>query len=176
MTQTSEERKLVQKAYHVANREKINARRRKWSKDNPERVLANSKRYHIENKELVNAKSKLWREKNPERCLELHREWYAKNRKKAVINARHYNLKRKYGLSVEQFVAMAEAQDYKCANPACRTDNPGSNGSWNVDHDHKTDAVRGLLCWRCNITLGHVGDDEALLSGLIEYLRKHKDV
>lgn len=39
-----------------------------------------------------------------------------------------------------------------------------------VDHDHKTDRVRGLLCTRCNLVLGQCGDDPQLLTELVKYL------
>lgn len=39
-----------------------------------------------------------------------------------------------------------------------------------IDHCHRTGRTRGLLCRRCNVTLGHVDDDVALLRGLIAYL------
>ena len=40
-----------------------------------------------------------------------------------------------------------------------------------VDHDHITDEVRGLLCARCNRMLGQAGDTEELLQKGIDYLR-----
>jgi hypothetical protein len=41
-----------------------------------------------------------------------------------------------------------------------------------IDHDHETGKVRGLLCSRCNLTLGQVGDSIELLESAIYYLRQ----
>lgn len=39
-----------------------------------------------------------------------------------------------------------------------------------VDHDHKTGAIRGLLCGGCNIALGLFKDSPQLLENAIRYL------
>lgn len=79
-----------------------------------------------------------------------------------------YNRQYLYGLTPEQYAALLEKQDNRCA--ICRTDTPGGKGGWHVDHDHKTGAVRGLLCNDCNNGLGRFLDDPARLRAAIEYL------
>jgi hypothetical protein len=36
-----------------------------------------------------------------------------------------------------------------------------------IDHDHKTNKVRGLLCHACNLTLGLARDNVEILANLI---------
>lgn len=44
-----------------------------------------------------------------------------------------------------------------------------------VDHSHKTGRVRGLLCKRCNLTIGAAEDDIALLGKMIAYLEEKSE-
>jgi hypothetical protein len=115
----------------------------KWGESHPDKVIGSS----------------AWARKNPERMKELSRKGSLK----------------KYGLTIEGFEAMWEAQRGKCANPRCSAtfEKSAMNrkvGGLHIDHDHKTGAVRKLLCPRCNTALGHVDDSIDLLRGLIEYL------
>lgn len=56
-------------------------------------------------------------------------------------------LKRKYGVSFAWYRKTLKGQDGKCA--ICRRPF-GDQRKANVDHNHKTGKVRGLLCYRCN--------------------------
>lgn len=69
---------------------------------------------------------------------------------------------------------MVVTQKGKCA--ICSTlHNPAEKkGRLYVDHDHKTGAIRGLLCGHCNSGLGYFEDDIDLLINAMEYLEKHK--
>ena len=46
----------------------------------------------------------------------------------------------------------------------------GSNEKLVIDHDHKTEKVRGMLCNHCNRGLGHFRDDPLLLEFAAQYL------
>lgn len=45
-----------------------------------------------------------------------------------------------------------------------------------VDHDHVTNQVRGLLCSRCNKVLGLANDDVLVLRGCVKYLEAPRAV
>ncbi len=87
----------------------------------------------------------------------------SKQRAKALL--------RSYGLTIEQHAAMAVAQGGKCAvcgDPLV----PGHAGT-NVDHDHHTGQVRGLLCRGCNSAEGQLRGSALRAEKLAAYLRKH---
>lgn len=43
----------------------------------------------------------------------------------------------------------------------------------NVDHDHATGKVRGILCFRCNAAIGQLDDDPRRARALADYLELH---
>ena len=84
----------------------------------------------------------------------------------------------RYGLTAEMFYEMLERQGGVCAicgKPETKTrKNSEYVDRLSVEHDHRTNAVRGLVCCRCNSIMGFVDDDMNLLLRVVEYLRKHQ--
>lgn len=88
---------------------------------------------------------------------------------------RRAHLMYRYGITLEQYDSMWEAQGKACA--ICRTTTAKVKG-WHVDHDHSchptgggcVKCVRGILCHHCNTALGHLKDDPALFRSAIAYL------
>lgn len=79
---------------------------------------------------------------------------------------------RQYGLTLDQYHALEESQDFKCA--MCGADDSGRQdcpGSFYIDHDHQTGHVRGLLCHGCNVAVGD-GNLERLRAS-VRYIEKH---
>lgn len=71
---------------------------------------------------------------------------------------KRYNLKRQYGISLEEFERLKQSQGNKCA--ICGWQPPfGGQKELSVDHCHETKKVRGLLCPACNGFLGRIKDD-----------------
>lgn len=105
-------------------------------------------------------------------------EWIRLNR---IANPDRYkqyahaaNLARR-GLTQDSWNSLFKSQNNCCA--ICLISTPGTKG-WVVDHCHETDKVRGILCTKCNTTLGHLGDTiikaPKELEKLLVYLAKAK--
>ena len=114
-------------------------------------------------------KSKRWRLKNVERTKDIQRKYRKSNPEKMALKNRTMALKRFYGLTVEEYNARLDSQSGACA--ICGTDTPQGRGRFHVDHDHKTNQVRGLLCHRCNAGMGHFADNPELMIKAVDYLR-----
>lgn len=95
----------------------------------------------------------------------------SKNRRKKVH--RKSNLKRKFGMSIEDYDKMLNAQGGCCAICNSTEAKGKHNANFMIDHCHTTEKIRGLLCNDCNLTLGKIGDNVEVLEKMIAYLRKH---
>lgn len=80
------------------------------------------------------------------------------------------NIRLRYGLSREEYEDMAANGCHICGRPS---DGSGIR-QLAVDHDHKTGAVRGILCWECNVVLGKMNDDPARLRAAADYLERRR--
>jgi hypothetical protein len=78
-------------------------------------------------------------------------------------------LAREHGITIEQYNWMLEAQGGMCA--ICGGA-PKENRKLAVDHDHKTGRIRGLLCHKCNTSLGGFQDSPDILRSAIRYLKR----
>ena len=110
------------------------------------------RRYYLTNKEKCNAQSEAYRKTNPSK----QKQYNTASRLK------------KYGLTQDLYTAILESQGGCCP---CGATEPYGNGTWKIDHDHRTHQVRGLLCHFCNIGLGKLGDDYDEAIRRIEALR-----
>jgi hypothetical protein len=112
-------------------------------------------------------RAKAWQKRNPERYAEIQKAYKDSGRKAWSVRRAH--LKRKYGITLEDYVGMLVAQGGGCA--ICGEPEPDGR-SLHVDHDHDTGAVRGLLCFTCNAGIGMFDHDLRLLDAAADYLRR----
>ena len=71
----------------------------------------------------------------------------------------------RYGLTRVRFRQLARDQDDRC--PICQDYLPGGLV---VDHCHSDGRVRGLLCSKCNIALGLLREDPAVINRAADYI------
>jgi hypothetical protein len=86
---------------------------------------------------------------------------------KACKNAKQRDARflKHYGLTPEQRAALLAGQGGLCA--ICR-----ELPAVHVDHDHVMGTVRGVVCFRCNVGIGHFRDSAATLRAAIDYLER----
>jgi len=104
---------------------------------------------------------------------DLGREYECQKKKD---DQRNSYLLQKYALSLSQYNAFLSLQGGVCA--ICyRPENKMVSGrvcNLAVDHCHHTGRVRGLLCSRCNLGLGHFQDSLNFLRSAIDYIEDKK--
>jgi len=141
------------------NKEKINAQKRlQWATDAVlrERGLAGQRAWRKRNKQEINAKQRLkWATMDPAA------------RQRAIDLIHGARLKRLYGITLEQYNALLVEQKGRCA--ICRK-KPKPKRRLHVDHCHRRQVVRGLLCGKCNQALGLLNDDPRVVQPVAAYL------
>ncbi len=127
------------------------------------------------------ARTAAWRQANRERSRETQRAWNRRNPDRIRAALKRYQAKdprrlramkvaRQYGVTFDEAVVLVSAA-------ACGICGRAFGTGWRrqcIDHDHATGRVRGVLCRRCNATLGHLEESEALIARFSDYLRKHR--
>ena len=96
-------------------------------------------------------------------CKPCHNEIARTNREKKHGSTRNYHLKARYGITADEADRMLAEQAGLCA--ICR-EAPAAH----IDHDHKTERVRGMLCFNCNQALGNFRDRRDLMLAAVAYL------
>lgn len=123
--------------------------------------------------------------RNREKCLETVRRWrlnnlayaraYDRRRyKKNDLRSRKAHLKRKFGLSLQQYDELLIGQNNTCAICFSSGSKDQKHKRLFVDHDHITGKIRGLLCSLCNHILGCAEDKITILENSIVYLKRNK--
>jgi hypothetical protein len=136
------------KAYYAENKQQIAKRKARWIAAKPEKqaqyTAAQNARYKA----------------NPDK----YREYFRNNR-----------IKKKYDLTEAQYAEWVVKQGGRCG--ICGKE---PSGEWhgdrmlNVDHNHETGEVRGLLCNQCNRAIGLLGDPVEKMQAAVDYLARSK--
>lgn len=109
----------------------------------------------IESKDKADYQRK-WRNENPDRT-------------------KSHELKKMFGITLEEYEALLIAQNGVCAicgGKETTKDKDGAPRRMPVDHCHTTGRIRGLLCTQCNRGLGMFSDSPERLRAAASYLEK----
>ena len=100
------------------------------------------------------------------------RKWRRENASRVQRLDHNKHLMRKFGITLDEYERMAEAQGHVCAicgQPEGISHRGNKTSRLAVDHNHETGEVRALLCFKCNTSLGHF-ENNGLLTRALAYL------
>lgn len=133
-------RAAYQRKYRAARRLQRKPRQRKFTDEQiKERKRLSALKYREAHREELRRKSLAY---------------YEKYRRDGSLPSRlrRYTLRKKYGITPEEYERIFESQGRKCV--ICSISVVKRQSAWHVDHCHKTGKVRGILCHVCNTKLG----------------------
>jgi hypothetical protein len=145
--------RLAAKRYRTRHLEEVRAKERARYAERREEMTAAKREQYANNREARIASSKKWQKAHPEHVKSVYRR---------------YHLMKYYDMTPEEFDLLFLSQDKRCA--ICKNPEPDGKHPWHIDHSHTTGAVRGILCSRCNLLLGHAKDNVETLRSAIAYL------
>ena len=157
-----------QRKYYLKNKDKIIAKSLLYYSNNREQVKKQVRERYKRNPLISLESHRKWAKKNPEKIKESQKTWKERHPDKRKLYTRNSRI-RKYGISPETYYEMLKNQGNECA--ICK--GKSTRRAMNIDHDHKTGKVRGLLCDRCNLRLGFI-EDENFSEKALQYLAQYK--
>jgi hypothetical protein len=101
--------------------------------------------------------------KNRDKIIAKHLEWKKRNPEKANAAAARTQLRRKIRKAGRPPPDLCEI---------CGRDPSGPGKRLNFDHCHATGAFRGWICAKCNMALGLMADNPAMIRKLADYLER----
>lgn len=138
-----------------------------WNKSSKHR---NYQRQYQSTKKYKKYAHNYYLEHKQEKVAYYKKRWKSKEYK---LTARKSRLKRKYGITPIVYDKMFENQNGVCAicgKKETKHDRYGNIKNLQVDHNHKTGKIRGLLCFMCNAGVGMFDDCIENLRNAIHYL------
>ena len=128
--------------------------KRKYYRRNRKATIERAKLHYENNKEQRKTYIKIWQEKNPGKV-------------------REYTWKQ-YGIQFtwEQYQKLLVKQKFRCAVCRRHPEEFSRGRPLDLDHDHITKRVRGLLCESCNKGIGQLGDTIDRVGAAYQYLKR----
>ena len=155
------------KTFYAKNKEHIKKKSAEYYLENKKKVLERLAKVYKENPLPTKKRVKDFAENNPEKIKTYQKTWKERHPEKRKIYTRNSRI-RAYGIEPSEYYEMLEQQGQGCA--ICKA--KSTHRAMNIDHNHKTGKVRGLLCDKCNLSLGHI-EKEGFLEKAMEYIAKY---
>jgi hypothetical protein len=163
-----QQRESQKRYYHKARQNpKWVEREREWR-----RRYMRKRRLDPEYRKQCYTWKKKWAQENRDRLNSYQK---IRNSKPENILVRRIKMfEKKYGIPYSQFERLVESQDGKCAICKCELEINGvmSKNKAVLDHNHSTNAIRGVLCSICNLNVHVVERYGHLLEPMSEYLKR----
>lgn len=94
---------------------------------------------------------------------------------KMKIYQRNTDLKNRYGITRQQYEEMIKSQNNLCAICGEPPNKTKAKQTWcfAIDHNHKTNKVRALLCHLCNRGIAMFKEEPKIMLKAIKYIKFH---
>jgi Recombination endonuclease VII len=142
------------------------------------RARNEARRLYREGLTNIEPKANIWAREDRKNDPYKHREYNKRVRIKKGKNRSVEESCRIMHISIADYQQMVKDQNNLCAicfNPEKRMSRTGKETTrLAIDHCHKTNKIRGLLCHSCNTAIGKFNDNIQLMESAIAYLKKHQ--
>ena len=145
----------------------------KWYEVNKDYISLYKKEYYIKNRDSICKKRRENYKNNKGGIKDKNRQYNKENSNKI----RDRQFKKYFGLSLKEYTILKQ-QLFKEQNGCCKI--CGKSDSYykkglDLDHNHKTGQIRGLLCIVCNTRLAYLEDLEFVLKARA-YLSEYNSI
>ena len=154
-----ERKRETNRIWYQNNKEEKDRKNAQWRKDNPDKVRELRRKRYRENPIPSREAYSRWASRNVEYRREYNKHWREYMNQESSRKSRW----RQQGIDPDAAWDLWVNSPHECA--VC-----GKTSRLQVDHDHSTGKIRGILCPTCNRGLGMFYDDPVLLEKALVYL------
>ena len=172
---------MYQKEYYKQNKEKIRQAQKEYYERNKEKIIANKNKRYENNKDQIDENRKKWKQKNKTKIklqqAKYNEKYYIENKEAVLLRQKQYhknNIKKIKEYNYKKAYPNGDYQTY-LNSKSCEICSKlfDTKSKKNQDHNHTTNEIRGVICYRCNSILGYAEDNQNILQSTIDYLKRH---
>lgn len=117
-------------------------------------------------------RGKKWREVPKNKASKIAYDKKYKKTDAGIYSRQNYHMTSRYGITFEEYELMLKKQNGRCKICKTTKTHNKSHKRLSIDHCHKTNKIRGLICDRCNVAIGRIEDDIKRAKQIIKYLEE----